>query len=471
MNKRSKKVRVFQTVLAVLAVIFSFITVFFVKCINNMEYVGYFMYNEETETYDQLILWDVRSVSEMTSEDYVYRMNDIYYTVELVTKEEIVEKDEVTTEIIETVDPVTGDVVKTERTITNKIPTTEIVTKPVAKIIPHKTFGSLPDDIYHNCVVVVKIDFFSKENFVKTTTDPSYWILSIAISATLTIAYVAVYVNQRQNKIESDDVQEKIVTYNDRVKLKPVTFDEYARLNNLDEKKKVYKRIMTEKLSKKKGKLILIPNEKMDSKKAKKLQLEIEAIKRQLTDEYINENILGLKVKYEAIHPENYRENAYDKTLSSRKDYSDEGKRMTAVMLRKVITSFISAALLAGLVWTCYFNFAFGADFWIVMITTLLSMIMQVFFGYRFANAIVRQEIAVPVENKTVILQDAIKWAMQNHTNDKTYEEILDEYLAKRVEAATDIVKEEYNTKLSNLQNQFNNVTEKFKEMNKIKKE
>lgn len=470
MNKRSKKVQVFQTILAVTAVLLSFIVVFFVKCINNMEYVGYFMYNEETETYDQLILWDVRSVSEMTSEDYVYRMNDIYYTVELVTKEEITEKDEVTIETIETVDE-NGNVVTTKREIVNKIPTTETVTKPVAKIIPHKTFGALPDDIYHNCVVVVKIDFFSKENFVKTTTDPSYWILSIAISATLTIAYVAVYLNQRQNRIESDDVQAKIVTYNDRVKLKPVTFDEYARLNNLDEKKKVYKRIMTEKLAKKKGKLILIPNEKMNSKKAKKLQLEIEAIKRQLTDEYINENILGLKVKYEAIHPENYRENAYDKTLSSRKDYSDEGKRMTATMTRKLITSFISAALLAGLVWTCYFNFAFGADFWVVMITTLLSNIAQVVFGYRFANAIVRQEIEVPVENKTVILQDAIKWAMQNHTNDKTYEELLDEYLAKRVEAATDVVKEEYNTKLSNLQNQFNNVTEKFKEINKIKKE
>ena len=454
MTKRSKRVQVFQTILAVTAVILSFIVVFFVKCINNMEYVGYFMYNEETETYDQLILWDVRTVSEMTNEDYVYRMNDIYYTVELVTKEEITEKDEVTVETIETIDE-NGNVVTTKREIVNKIPTTEIVTKPVAKIIPHKTFGELPDDIYHNCVVVVKIDFFSKENFVKTTTDPSYWILSIAISATLTIAYVAVYLNQRQNRIESDDVQAKIKTYNDRVKLKPVTFDEYARLNNLDEKKKVYKRIMTEKLAKKKGKLILIPNEKMDSKKAKKLQLEIEAIKRQLTDEYINENILGLKVKYEAIHPENYRENAYDKTLSSRKDYSDEGKRMTAVMSRKVITSFISAALLAGLVWTCYFNFAFGADFWVVMITTLLSTIAQVVFGYRFANAIVRQEIEVPVENKTVILQDAIKWAMQNHTNDKTYEEMLDEYLAKRVEAATDAVKEEYNSKLNVIENKF----------------
>lgn len=470
MNKRSKRVHVFQTILSVIVVIFTFILVFFVKCMNNMEYVGYFIYNNEIEVYEQKILWDVKNISEMTNEEYVYRMNDIYYTVTIVTEQtKVTHKD---TKIIpyDAVDE-NGNIITKYKEEVIDVEVIEDVSRPIPKIIPHKTFGEMPSDVYRDCVVVVKIDFFSKENFIKTTTDPSYWILSIAISATLTIAYIAVYYNQRQNRIESDDVQGKIKTYNDRVKLKPVTFDEYARLNNLDEKKKVYKRIMTEELAKKKGKLILIPNEKMNSKKAKKLQLEIEAIKRQLTDEYIDENILGLKVKYEVIHPENYRENAYDKTLSSRKDYSDEGKRISVVMIRKLITSFISAALLAGLVWTCYFNFAFGADFWIVMITTILSVTGQIFFGYRFANVIVRQEIEVPVENKTVILQDAIKWAMQNHTNDKTYEEILDEYLAKRVEAATDIVKEEYNSKLNNLQNQFNNVTEKFKEINKIKKE
>lgn len=455
MVKRSKRMQILQTTLSVIVVIFSFVLVFFIKCMNNVEYTGYFLYNEKDKVYEQLLVYNVNSIEQMNNENYIYRMDNLFYKVSIEYETSVVKRYETKLVPYETVDEL-GNITTKYKEETVEIEEVVNVPKYTSKIIQTKTFSELPKDVYKDCLIVIKIDFFSKENFKKTVSDASYWVLSIAITLCLTVAYTSVYYNQRATKIESDGVQDKITKYNDKVSIKPTNFDEYARLNNLDEKKKVYKKNMTEKLSKLKGKLILIPNEKLDSTKAKKLKLKIEAVERQLTDEYINDNILGIKVKYEAIHPENYRVNAYDKTVSARKDFSDEAKKFTGVIIRKVITSFISAALFSGLVMTCYFNFALDGEFWLIMITTAWGVMCQVFFGYRFANSIVRTEIEVPLENKTVILQDSIKWALLNHSNEKSYEDIMDEYLKKRIDEAKAENKAEYDEKLNTITNKFN---------------
>lgn len=65
---------------------------------------------------------------------------------------------------------------------------------------------------------------------------PTFWLLTASVTICTTFAYLGFYSLSRDKLIHSDEFQKTVDIYNDKLKLKADNFDEYIRLNNLEEK-------------------------------------------------------------------------------------------------------------------------------------------------------------------------------------------------------------------------------------------
>ena len=157
---------------------------------------------------------------------------------------------------------------------------------------------------------------------------PTFWLLTASVTICTTFAYLGFYSLSRDKLIHSDEFQKTVDTYNDKLKLKADNFDEYIRLNNLEEKTRRYKEKYKAKLHHYEYKLATIPNSKLQSRKAIRYKNKISILSNMLEEEFIKNNIIGARVKYTEIYATNFR---YGNKIEESAKQIDkrEPKRMT----------------------------------------------------------------------------------------------------------------------------------------------
>lgn len=322
------------------------------------------------------------------------------------------------------------------------------------EIIDSETFPSKPTDTIQNKIVIVSSKFFSKENLKSTLQDLQVWIVSIAIAITMVIVQLIQYNLKRSENIDSDEAQDAISEYNKKVKIKPVNFPEYIAENNRNEKIKVFRAHIQSQLYKVRKK-ILTSNK---PKEAEYLKLKKEQLETYLTPEYVENNIDSISVRYDKLHAENYVYNSYEKNTNFRKDYSSENIKVSSMATKKVLTSLVMATLISAISLQLYMNFSFNGGFWVIMISTLLSMAMTSFNARKSADSIYKTDILGVINNKSLILEDSIKWALTHPTNEKSYEMLLDDYFKEKLHEESDKIKQSY-------QDKFNSLSEEIKKI------
>lgn len=322
------------------------------------------------------------------------------------------------------------------------------------EIIDSETFPSKPIDTIQNKIVIVSSKFFSKENLKSTLQDLQVWIVSIAIAITMVIVQLIQYNLKRSENIDSDEAQDAISEYNKKVKIKPVNFPEYIAENNRNEKIKVFRAHIQSQLYKVRKK-ILTSNK---PKEVEYLKLKKEQLETYLTPEYVENNIDSISVRYDKLHAENYVYNSYEKNTNFRKDYSSENIKVSSMATKKVLTSLVMATLISAISLQLYMNFSFNGGFWVIMISTLLSMAMTSFNARKSADSIYKTDILGVINNKSLILEDSIKWALTHPTSEKSYEMLLDDYFKEKLHEESDKIKQSY-------QDKFNSLSEEIKKI------
>ena len=286
---------------------------------------------------------------------------------------------------------------------------------------------------------------------------PTFWLLTTSVTICTTFAYLGFYSLSRDKLIHSDEFQKTVDIYNDKLKLKADNFDEYIRLNNLEEKTRRYKEKYKTKLHHYEYKLATIPNSKLQSRKAIRYKNKISILSNMLEEEFIKNNIIGARVKYTEIYATNFRYGNYGIIEDSRKDHSFEGTKMTAITIRKVFTNLIFSAAITIFIINAIFEFKFNANFWSLMISTLFSMMLNCYFAIKQADKIYRSDLLLPLINKTDILEKYAQWNLSGE-NKQTYQNILDEYLKSKLDIERKSMKQEYNEKIQILENKFNEI-------------
>ena len=423
MKNKKKSQKIFQSIIFSTLIVFSFILVFFIKMLNNVEATGYYTWNPETNNYVKQLVIREDTLDDRNPTNYIYLVDGEYFQFNF---------EEEKFEFLNTV---------------------------TAKELPSK------EEPVVDTLIIIKSEFFSIENFQKTIKNPQFWLLTTAVTGCLMISYWSVFTMRRDNRIDSDEYQERSIAYLDRVRLKPVNFSDYIKQNNLSEKKRVYIEETTRKLTKAQTKYDMLPLEKLDSPKAKKLKQLIAKLNDALTDDYINSHIIGLKVKYEALHVDSYRSSDININISSRKDQSSEKRIMSGIYIRKAITSILTSAAFTSVVFACYINFALSGEFWLILIATIWGAGCNVGFAWMQADKIYKREYLGLLNNKISVIESSIKWAANNKSDEKSFDEILELYTKTKVEEKVSEeakkIKEASDKKVAILEEKFNQLKQK----------
>ena len=423
MKNKNKKHKIFQSIIFSALIIFSFILVFFIKMLNNVEATGYYFWNPEANNYVKQLVIRQDTLDDTHPTNYIYLVDGEYFQFNF---------EEEKFEFLNTV---------------------------TVKELPSK------EEPIIDTLIVIRSEFFSVENFQKTIKNPQFWLLTTSVTGCLMIAYWAVFTMRRDNRIDSEEYQERSLVYLDRVRLKPLNFSEYIRENNLTEKKRIYIEQTTGKLTRAQSKYDMLPLEKLDSPKAKKLKQEIDKLKDVLTDEYIDSHILGLKVKYEALHVDSYRSSDININISARKDKSSEKKIMSAIYINRTVSSILMSAAFTSVVFACYFNFALSGEFWLILIATIWGTGCNVGFAWMQAEKIYKTEYLGLLNNKISVIEDSMKWAATHKSDEKSFDEILELYTKTKVEEKVaeeaKKIKEDSDKKVAILEDKFNQLKQK----------
>ena len=423
MKNKKKSYKIFQSIIFSTLIVFSFILVFFIKMLNNVEATGYYTWNPETNNYVKQLVIREDVLDDTHPTNYIYLVDGEFFQFNFENEKY---------EFLNTI-------------IVKELPSKE---QPVV-----------------DTLIIIKSEFFSMENFQKTVKNPQFWLLTTAVTGCLMISYWAVFTMRRDNRIDSEEYGERSLVYLDRVRLKPVNFSDYIKQNNLAEKKRVYIEQTTAKLTRVQSKYDMLPLEKLDSPKAKKLKQEISKLNDALIDDYINSHILGLKVKYEALHVDSYRSSDININISSRKDQSSEKRIMSAIYIRKAVSSILMSAAFTSVVFACYINFALSGEFWLILFATIWGAGCNIGFAFMQADKIYKNEYFGLLNNKIAVIEDSIKWAANNKSDEKSFDEILELYTKTKVEEKVaqeaKKIKEESDKKVSILENKFNQLKQK----------
>ena len=423
MKNKKKSQKIFQSIIFSTLIVFSFILVFFIKMLNNVEATGYYTWNPETNNYVKQLVIRQDTLDDRNPTNYIYLVDGEYFQFNFEEEKYV---------------------------FLNTLTTKELPSKEEPII---------------DTLIIIKSEFFSIENFQKTIKNPQFWLLTTAVTGCLMVSYWAVFTLRRDNRIDSEEYGERSLVYLDRVRLKPVNFSDYIKQNNLAEKKRIYIEQTTAKLTRAQSKYDTLPLEQLDSPKAKKLKQEIVKLQNALTDEYIDSHIIGLKVKYEALHVDSYRTSDVNINISSRKDQSSEKRIMNCIYIRKAVSSILMSAAFTSVVFACYINFALSGEFWLILIATIWGVGCNIGFAWMQADKIYKREYLGLLNNKIAVIEDSIKWAANHKSDEKSFDEILELYTKTKVEEKVaeeaKKIKADSEKKVAVLEEKFNQLKEK----------
>lgn len=423
MKNKKKSQKIFQSIIFSTLIVFSFILVFFIKMLNNIEATGYYFWNSETNNYVKQLVIRQDALDDIHPTNYICLVDGEYFQFNFEEKKY------------------------------------EFLNTLTVKTLPSK------EEPIVDTLIIIKSEFFSMENFQKTLKNPQFWLLTSAVTGCLMISYWAVFTMRRDNRIDSEEYQERSLVYLDRVRLKPVNFSDYIKQNNLAEKRRVYIEQTTAKLTRAQTKYDMLPLEQLDSPKANKLKQKISKLNDALTDEYIDSHILGLKVKYEALHVDSYRTSDVNISISARKDQSSEKRIMSGIYIRKAVSSILMSAAFTSVVFACYINFALSGEFWLILFATIWAAGCNIGFAFMQADKIYKNEYLGLLNNKISVIENSIKWAANNRTEEKSFDEILELYtktkVQEKVAEEAKKIKEESDKKVAILEDKFNQLKEK----------
>lgn len=204
-------------------------------------------------------------------------------------------------------------------------------------------------------------------------------------------------------------IQEAYQKFKELTKLRDVNFDDFLDEYNLKSKKLAWRDRVNHMIAKVELKIAKSPS----LRKREKLKKEIEGLKYYLTDEYVNEHIDGLKVKFYRVMPSDFVAGEFDGTAfdrnKTRTDYG--GQKVKSVM--KQIVPFILISMVFGVTVTN----AFQKPVLEVIINLLwdLSLIVIRFGqGVFKSQALVNASYLIPYNNRIDILKEYVVWNSDN---------------------------------------------------------
>ena len=79
MKNKNKKHKIFQSIIFSALIVFSFILVFFIKMLNNVEATGYYFWNPDTNNYVKQLVIRQDALDDTHPTNYIYLVDREYF--------------------------------------------------------------------------------------------------------------------------------------------------------------------------------------------------------------------------------------------------------------------------------------------------------------------------------------------------------------------------------------------------------
>ena len=138
---------------------------------------------------------------------------------------------------------------------------------------------------------------------------------------------------------------------------------------------------------------------------------------------------------------------------------------MSGIYIRKAVSSILMSAAFTSVVFACYINFALSGEFWLILFATIWGAGCNIGFAWMQADKIYKREYLGLLNNKISVIEDSIKWAANNKSDEKSFDEILELYTKTKVEEKVSEeakkIKEASDKKVAILEDKFNQLKQK----------
>lgn len=286
------------------------------------------------------------------------------------------------------------------------------------------------------------LDSIDDENFnftnelIKNLKTPMLWATLISMSLCWEIVYFTVYTFYRDKKLNSQESREIFAEYKAVYKIKPTNLSDYLKyVENPKRKKVAYIEMMESKLEFVQNKLEKIPMEKYGSKLHKKLVNKEKTIIEHLNENYINEHIFKLSVKYNRVRVSDFMLDRNTNAIITDKTKSNESNKITNMAILKLFSSIFFSFIVVSFAFTLNAEFKFKSNgFWITIIVVLLNCLIQAYFGASFSNKVTDSEIIAPTIIKTDIIKASLQWEnskRQDNEFSKAFYKLVDDLKEK----------------------------------------
>ena len=250
------------------------------------------------------------------------------------------------------------------------------------------------------------------------------------------------------------EAREKYRSLNDK---KGLDLEEYLAVYNRESKKEAWRAFIGKKILKwQKKKDKFHANIKRQEKIEKTCNDHIAYLTKYITDEYVEENIDRMNIKYNKVFYSDF--NNIEKSVSTEKKYRDNyNKAFNKATMNKVFYYMITTALLSVGVFTE------GDGTWVSwtasIVLTIVMIIIRIATALQQADAIYDNEITKAMLDKTEVLEKYYEWkekrvpqeTIEDKINKARLEErvsaqkILDEEKAKHKQELVDVKKNAIN--------------------------
>lgn len=292
--------------------------------------------------------------------------------------------------------------------------------------------------------------FEIKQIFNKSVKSPSFWILNITIALAITLFWFWSFQLRKAKRLTEEEYTTKLELYNGTLKFKEKDFIDYIKIENKRRRIEAYKEHMEHKIMRREKWLNRLTIIGITIGRDKRLQAKIDRLNSKITDEYINNHLVWWF--YNPVSPNDFRYNALNAGDVADRTASKEGIKVSMTMLRKVIFSLATSTLALSFLTSLLIQFKFSVEFWIILISVILTLAMNYYFGMRFADKIYEVEYLALLDNRIKFMKDYIDWAASTKDKKNTYGEKVIETYIKQKELSTkleDQIKQAENIKKS----------------------
>lgn len=264
-------------------------------------------------------------------------------------------------------------------------------------------------------VMIGLTDYITAGFSFKIFRSPEFWsnilcsnigILCIIIS----ILLIKIDKFQEENE-EFLDLKKYMFTYYRNENYKSVVFKKFCAIANRTEKKIVYKTSIQKKytkLSPTPDDLNIINNGTEEEKKSNKYCIKVEFYEHLMSDEYIENNIDKLKIKYNTL-TEDLVFNGVP-TTSENVNYITKHKAGKVIkdLLPKYMLSFALTVIMATLVPS--FKDGIGIETIFKTATKLFTVCSQIYFAYNYADKYCQEVIMHDIIFRNSVIKDYDLW-------------------------------------------------------------